>query len=298
MPPIDAEFLDEMRRFELVLKRRVHSKYQGGRESRVIGSGLIFRDHSAYSPGDDIRRIDWRVYARTEKLFIKRFEEERNMTIHIVLDSSASMDFGKKIKKFDYGAMIGMAFAFLADRNNEKFEFTTFSDSLNVLKPRYGKRPLINILEQVNSIKIGGKSKLKESLETYKQQYIRSKSLLVLISDFWYDPNDIKEILLRYKHSDVYLVQVIDPLERDLTLRGDVLLEDLESHFSLRTFISNRFRDRYKKLLHEHVMELQDLANRNRATFITATTDEPVFDAIFRMLFRAQETKRLENISG
>ena len=283
-----------MKRFELVLKKRVNSRFQGGRESRVIGSGLIFRDHAQYTPGDDIRRIDWKVYARTEKLFIKRFEEERNMTLHIILDASSSMDFGKKIKKFEYGAMIGLAFSFLSQRNNEKFEFTTFSDSLNVLKPRYGKQPLVSLLDQLNNLKIGGKSKLKESMEIYKQRYIRSKSLLVLISDFWYDPTDIKEILLRYKNSDVYIVQVMDPLEKELALRGDVLLEDLESHFSLRTFITNRFRERYKKLLHEHIIDLQDLCNRSRANFVTAATDEPVFDVIYRMLFKANETKRIE----
>ena len=166
-----------------------------------------------------------------------------------------------------------------------KFEFTTFSESLNVIKPRYGREPLVNIIDQLNSMKITGQSKLKESLESYKQHYVRSKSLLVLVSDFWYDPKDIEEILIRYKKSKVYLVQVLDPMEVEVALRGDVLLEDLESNFLLRTFISNRFREKYKARLHEHILELQDLADRYHANFVTLKSDDPIFDSVYSILY-------------
>ena len=96
---IDISFLKELDRFNLVLKKRVLSRYQGERQSHAEGQGLVFADYKDYVPGDDFRAIDWRVYARTDKFFVKQFEEERNMLVHIVVDASASMDFGRKITK-------------------------------------------------------------------------------------------------------------------------------------------------------------------------------------------------------
>src|SRR3989344_8143180 len=99
---IDTNFLKLLDRFQLILKKKVTSNYSGARESPAFGRGLIFKDYKEYVPGDDFRLIDWKVYARTEKLNIKRFEDERNMTVRIVLDASASMSFGKGRNKFDY----------------------------------------------------------------------------------------------------------------------------------------------------------------------------------------------------
>ena len=90
---ISTEFLDQLDRFHLVVKKRVTSNYIGPRRSIATGRGLTFKDHRIYSPGDDIRLIDWKVFARTDDLHIKTFEEERNLTVHIIMDSSASMGF-------------------------------------------------------------------------------------------------------------------------------------------------------------------------------------------------------------
>src|SRR4030066_150048 len=98
---IDISFLKELDRFNIILKRRVLSKYHGERQSHAEGQGLIFADYKDYVPGDDFRAIDWKVYARTDKFFIKQFEEERNMTVHIIVDASGSMDYGReKYKKY------------------------------------------------------------------------------------------------------------------------------------------------------------------------------------------------------
>ena len=95
---IDISFLKELDRFNIVLKKRVLSRYQGERESHAEGQGLVFADYKDYVPGDDFRTIDWKIYARTNKFYVKQFEEERNMMVHIIVDASASMDDGRKIK--------------------------------------------------------------------------------------------------------------------------------------------------------------------------------------------------------
>ena len=118
---ITTEFLDELSRFNLVVQKRVTSNYIGPRKSIAAGRGLTFKEHRPYAPGDDIRLIDWKVFARTDDLHIKTFEEERNLTVHSIIDTSASMGFGKPVSKFDYAAMLGVGFGYLAMRENEKF---------------------------------------------------------------------------------------------------------------------------------------------------------------------------------
>src|SRR3989339_535514 len=105
---IDTSFLEQLTRFNLVINKRVTSNLTGPRRSVAAGRGLTFKDYRIYAPGDDIRLIDWKVYARTDHLYIKSYEEERNMTVHVVADCSASMNFGKPVTKWDYASMIGV----------------------------------------------------------------------------------------------------------------------------------------------------------------------------------------------
>ena len=107
---IDTSFLGQLDKFSLVVNKRVTSNYIGPRKSMALGRGLIFKEHRIYAPGDDIRSIDWRVYARTDDLYVKTYEEERNLTVHIIVDYSASMGFGKAVSKFDYASMLGVGF--------------------------------------------------------------------------------------------------------------------------------------------------------------------------------------------
>ena len=92
---IDTSFLHHLDRMDLIIKRKVNSNFQGERKSNEVGQGLVLQDYIQYTPGDDFRKIDWKVFARTDKLFIKRFEEERNLTVHIIIDFSASMDLAR-----------------------------------------------------------------------------------------------------------------------------------------------------------------------------------------------------------
>ena len=119
---ITTDFLDQLNRFQLVINKRVTSSYMGPRRSIATGRGLTFKEHRQYAPGDDIRLIDWRVFARTDDLYIKTYEEERNLTVHSIIDSSASMGFGKPVSKFDFASMLGLGFAYLSMRENEKFQ--------------------------------------------------------------------------------------------------------------------------------------------------------------------------------
>jgi len=280
---IDTSFLKLLDRFQLILRKKITSNYAGAKESPAYGRGLVFKDYKEYVSGDDFRLIDWKVYARTEKLNIKRFEEERNMTVRIVLDASASMNYGSKIKKFDYAGMIAIGFLYMALKNNERFELTTFSDQLTPFRQKKGTKQLMDIIQYLNKLKISGKSNFKYSLEQYKK-FINSKSLIIIISDFFFNPQELKDILVRYRKSDVMAVQVLDPTEKDLPVTGDMILKDAETETSLRTFVSNRLKTKYQSQLTDHIHKLHDICFETKSKFFSVTTDVPIFDSFYEIL--------------
>src|SRR3989338_4867831 len=166
---IDTSFLDQLERFNLVVHKRVTSNYTGPRRSIALGRGIIFKEHRIYAPGDDFRSIDWKVFARTDDLYVKTYEEERNLVVHIILDYSASMGFGKNVTKFDYGAMLGVGFAYLAMKENEKFMFSTFSEELEIFQPRRGMPQLAAMIHHINSLKPTGYSRISEAMMHYRK---------------------------------------------------------------------------------------------------------------------------------
>ena len=279
---IDVGFLKEIDRFQLVIKKRVLSQYSGERQSAAIGEGLVFKDYREYIPGDDFRQIDWALYARTNKYFIKRFEEEKNMTMHILLDSSGSMDFGK-LTKFEYGAMIGLGFSYLATKNSEKFEFSTFADKMTSIRPKKGKNALGDILEFLNQIKLKGKSNFYDSLASYKKR-LTTKATVVIISDFLFDAHEFEKALHLLKKNDLFVIQVLDPEEVKFNMAGDFVLKDSENDNVLKTFISNRLRSRYRTKLDMHNAQLKKICTERGAQFITVTSSSPIFDTFYKVL--------------
>ncbi len=280
---INLDFLKHLDRLSLILNKRITSNYAGERESTNIGEGLIFKDYRIYAPGDEIKNIDWKVYARSDNMFVRTFEAERNITVHVVLDMSASMNFGKPIKKSDYADMIGVGFAYMALKNNEKFVVSTFSDKLEVFKAQKGRGQLMKLIDYLNRKEAAGTSNLDSSLGKYKK-WIGSKSLIVIVSDFLYDIRDIKNVLYRYKRNDIKLIQVLDQTESKLNLEGDFKLRDLESSSILRTFIGPFLRKRYFTKLEEHNAKIKEACAEVGAKFYSVSTDKPIFDVFAEVL--------------
>src|SRR3989344_548979 len=164
---IDISFLHELKKFSLIVRKRVTSKYVGQKRSISTGGGMVFKDYRIYAPGDDFRGIDWKVYARTDDLMLKTFEEERNMEIHVIIDASKSMDFGERTTKFDYASMLGVGFAYLAIKDNTKFKFSTFSERIEVFPSRKGMHQLAAMVEHLNALKNKGTSHLLDSIIQY-----------------------------------------------------------------------------------------------------------------------------------
>src|SRR3989339_1754508 len=280
---IRTEFLKQLDKLDFAIHKRVTSNFVGGRRAELGGSGIIFRDYSSYVYGDDFKHIDWKAYAKTDKLYVKRFEEDRNLTVHIIIDFSGSMNFGMKIKKYEYASMIGLGFAHIALRNNEKFVLATFDDKLEFFKPKKGMNQIAAMLNYLNSKKATGVSSFEKSLLKYRQ-LISSRALVVIISDFFYDAEQIRNILHRYKKNRIMLIQVLDHLERSLDIEGDFDLIDLESDARLHTFIDPYLRKKYFQQLEMHQGKILNECKKVKAGFYVVGTDENIFDVFYRIL--------------
>ncbi len=280
---IDTSFLKQLNKMVLVLNKRVTSSYVGERKSIGGGQGLVIKDFTPYVFGDDFRKIDWKVYARSDKLFIRRYDEERNLTIHIIVDFSASMGFGKKFTKAEYAAMLGVGFAYMAMRNNEKFVLSTFSDKLDLFRPRKGKKQLAAIVDYLNEKKAKGQTYLAKSLADYYKR-INSRSYIVLISDFLYGTDQLKEVLARFRGHQIKLVQVLDEDEMKLKLEGEYKLVDTESQKAMKVYLSPYIRKKYLEMLSVHTAQLVQTAKQVKAGFYSVCTSDPIFDSFFRIL--------------
>lgn len=284
---IDPSFLNELKELDFIIKQRVSSVYAGGRASVKQGRGIEVVDYREYIPGDDFRLIDWRVYGRMEKLYIRRFEEEKDMVMHILVDSSASMNFKTdKMSKFDYAGSIAAGFGFLAANNHEKFALGLYAETLReITQPKKSQSHLFNVIDLLNNVQLKGTTDLGVSASQYSK-LIKSKSFSIIISDFVEDPDSIREGVYRMaKHSkELMLVQVLDPWELDLGWRDDIKFQDLETGEVKRTFISPSFKREYGRKIREHNAKVEQICHEIGVNFTTVTTDTPIFSAFVRIV--------------
>ena len=252
----------------------------------ATGRGLQIKDHRDYVSGDDIRLLDWKIFGRTNKLYVKQFEEDRTLTVHIIIDSSASMNFGSTITKYEYGAQLGTGFTYLALKENDKFEFSKFSSELETLRPRRGVSQLASIIDNLNKIDVKGESKFEASMQKYKT-HLKGRCLVVIFSDFLFDPEEIKSGLMRLGKHEIKVVQVLDREEKDLKLEGDVQLFDSESNVILKTYLSRRLKQKYMQKLNSHSSNIHDICVKLGAGFYQVTTDDQLFDSFYNILTHA-----------
>jgi uncharacterized protein (DUF58 family) len=181
--------------------------------------------------------------------------------------------------------MIGVGFAYLALRDNEKFQFSTFADQLEIFQPRRGMSHLAAMVQHLNSIKPKGYSKLLDTVRQYKK-VIGSKSMLIIASDFLVNIEEIREAFYLLGDHDIKIIQVLDRVEKELKMEGDMKLIDSETKGLLRTFISPRMRMGYQQKLDEHCARIEEVCNKLNIDYHLAVTDTSIFDTFYRILQR------------
>jgi uncharacterized protein (DUF58 family) len=279
---IEIDFIDELDRFNLALKKNSTEIKEGEQSSSSTGHGIIFEDHKKYLPGDDIRRIDWKAYGRTDDLYVKRFEEEKSITVHILVDRSSSMDFGEKEEKYDYASKIGLALAYMVSNTNDRFRFSVFSETITDISSARRNPNIGAMVETLNGLRKTPESKVEKCITEYSAK-IENKSVVVIISDFLTDLDEIESAVNRLKNSDVVLVNTFDIEEIDPSMEGDKILQDPESDQQMRTYISRKTRSDYREKLEKHMQDIEEVAEKYGADYILASTEEDVFESFLKV---------------
>lgn len=276
---INAEFFRQLDRFSFIVRKKVSTIYAGSHRSVRIGYGINTVGYREYNPGDELRSVDWKVYGRSEKLYVRQFEEDKNLTAHILVDASKSMDYPqKKLKKYEYAVMLAMGFAYMITRDNDKFAISTFAEKVDINQPRRGKKYLFKMLDHLEKIDLNGQTRINESLLTYSNE-VHSRSLIIIISDFMDSLESISSAIYRYSNHDLILLQVLDPSEAKLNMYGHTKFRDMENSTDFTTYVSDKFKDNYQEKLTQHINDIQNLCYHLGAEFYTFTTDMPIFDA-------------------
>ncbi len=278
---IEIDFIDQLDRFNLVLKKNSSEINEGQQKSNFSGQGMIFEDHKKYVPGDDIRKMDWKAYARTEQFYIKRFEQEKSLTLHILVDRSSSMDYGEN-NKYDYAAKLGLATAYMASNTNDRFRYSVFSETITDISSARRNPNLAAMVETLNNLRKTPDSLIEECITEYSKR-IRNKSAVIIFSDFLTDLEQIESALKRLKDTETILVNTLAAQELDPDLQGDKILLDPESDSRIRTYLSKKTRKDYRKDLEEHTSNIEELTNRYNAKYVKISTEEELFDSFLKV---------------
>ncbi len=281
---MDTEFLSELDRFTLLVRKRVSTAYTGARRSVKVGRGISPVGYREYRKGDDFKFVDWKVYARTEKLCVREHEEERSLSVHLLLDASSSMGFGEK---FAFASKVAAGFAYMAIKENEKFSISKFGEMLEPGETRGGRRNLFRAIEDLDRTAPSGGTDFKRTAEQFDLT-IRSTSLVVMISDFLDGIDSLVASIYKLSSHDLILIQILDPSEADLDFEGDLRFIDMESKQSVMTRVTPKVKEEYEAKMKEHDARIRAACNDVGADFFTYTTDKPIFEVFSDVNSRAK----------
>jgi uncharacterized protein (DUF58 family) len=259
----------------------------GIHRSRSKGFSVEFEEHREYSPGDEIRRIDWKALGKFDRYFIKEYEDETNLRAYLLLDGSASMDYASDgITKFDYGCTLVASLAYLILKQQDAAGLVTFSDRVESFIPPKAKRGyLLEILRALEGRKPGGETNVGRILLEIAGK-IRRRGLVVLVSDLLDEPEEILKglRLFRFKGNDVIVFHLLDAAELDLPFDGNILFEDIEEADLRVTADAQVIRKTYCQVVQEFVDHMRKECQEHFIDYRLLRTSTPLDHALVSYL--------------
>jgi uncharacterized protein (DUF58 family) len=278
-PLLDPVFLHKLEQLELVSRKIFVGRMKGERKSKRRGSSVEFAEHRNYTVGDDLRHIDWNVYGRLDRLFLKLFLEEEDLHVYTVLDTSLSMDFGSP-SKLRYGKQVAAALAFIGLVNHDRVLVDTFSARLEQgLHGIRGRSQMWRVVQYLEQLEPSGSGDLNAACREFAIRHV-GKGVVVVISDFL-DKRGYQEALryLLARNMDIYVVHVLSQEEVNPELVGDLRLVDAEDGSTAEITISAPLLKRYKDTLNAFVGGLKEWCTSRGITYIFTTNQYP-FDKL------------------
>src|SRR3954447_25961169 len=275
VPLLDPQFLARLEQLELVSRKIFLGRMKGERRSKRKGQSVEFADYRNYVVGDDLRFLDWNLYARLDRLFIRLFMEEEDLHFYVLLDNSLSMDFGSPTK-LHYAKQIAAALGFIGLCNLDRVVMEAFNERLTQSLPAIrGRRSLWRLLDFLGKLEPAGPSDLAQSLRSFSLK-CSGKGIVVVLSDFM-DKGGYEQAL-RYliaRQMDVYAIQILSHEEVEPDVTGDLKLVDVEDDDVAEITVSRALLDRYKKNLAAYRAGLYEFCTRRGVTCLFTSNRVP-----------------------
>ena len=289
---LDPAVLGRIGNLQLLAKTVVDGFLTGLHRSPYLGFSIDFAEHRAYMPGDDIRRIDWKLFARTDRHYIKLFEADTNANFVVLLDVSKSMSYGShSLTKLDYARYLAACLTFFSSQQRDRVGLVTF-DAEIVEWVRPSMKHLDTILHVLDRATAGRRGSLTAPM-LQVTELLGRKGILVLISDFYEDPDQVISAVgpLRARGHDVIVFQVMDPVELEFPFEEPSGFEDLETQEQIPV-IPVKLREDYKKMVAVHLAALRDRFTGNRIDYTLLDTSKPLDLALFQYLLAREHLSK------
>ena len=290
---VDPIVLARIGNLELVARSVVDGFINGIHRSPFFGASVDFAEHRGYVPGDDIRRVDWKLYARTDRYYIKEYEADSNSNFAVLLDVSKSMGYGSRgMTKLDYGRMLAGCLTYLVHRQRDRVGFVAFDDDIVEHVPPSAKHmdTVLHVLDRLKPAKPGG---LRAPLHKMAEHFGR-RGMLVLVSDLYEEPDAVLEAIgpLRFRGNDLAVFHLLDPAELDFSFTDPSAFEDLESGEQI-PIVPQKLGDQYRELVQAHITALTERFSANRIDYTMVNTSTPLDHALFSYLTTRERLTRV-----
>ena len=282
---LEPEFLARLEYLSLISRRVFRGRLLAQRRTKQLGGGIEFADHREYSPGDDLRYVDWQIYARHGDVLLKRFQEEEDLHVYILLDVSPSMNLGEP-NKFDYARQIAAAMAYIALADLDRVSILAYADAVRSWQPlTSGKDQVLGVLRFLDRLEPGGgRTDLAAVAKTLLHRAPRT-GLVLIISDL-YDQDGFRRgvDLLRHRRFEPHLIQVHTTEEANPNLLGEIELEDIETGLDRKVIITESRLKEYRKRFAEFLKSIEIYCRNYGLSCTHSTTDVPFDELILRMM--------------
>ncbi|GCE27800.1 hypothetical protein KDA_32840 [Dictyobacter alpinus] len=282
--PLDASVLQRLDNIALLTRHPMATGRPGRRRSPLAGSSMEFADYRRYSPGDDFRRIDWRAFARLERLFLRVFEAEENIAVTILIDCSDSMYHGTP-QKNELAVAVAAAMAYIALKNEDSVILGALTDRLvSYRRITGGKHAIWSVGEFLHQLPRAGTTDLNRALYDIGR-VVTAPGLTVVISDFLAPQGYQTGVrAVRQLRQEVALLQILSPDELDPQIQGDWQLRDSESSQSVEVSASSNILHAYRERLSRFTEELAAFAHNHMGTYTLIASDTDIVDVVQRLL--------------
>jgi uncharacterized protein (DUF58 family) len=279
----DKEFLKSLRVLRLITRRFFRDQQMGVRRTHQKGSSLEFSDFREYNPGDDLRFIDWNLYARLDRLFVKLFHDEQNLQVYVLVDASESMNYGSPAK-FDYARKVAAAVAYVACHNEDQVRLFSFGEGgLRETSRQAGRGSQVpELFRFLEHLQASGGSELEKAVENFTVRY-RKPGVVFVISDFFLDgPHQEALRKLRFGRHEVNLIQLLDEEEIHPNFAGLWKLEDAETGELQEVFVDRGLTEAYQDLVEEWCQTLEGFGKKNGMSYFRTSTGAPFENLLLR----------------